>query len=66
MHDAVEELDFQNKVTYVRPANVDYYTQAILDASIRIKHGGTENTETTRSRPLAQYWESRRCAIVPI
>lgn len=57
MHDAetyfVEELDFQNKVAYVRPANVDYYTQAILDASIRIKHGGTEDTESIRSRQFA-------------
>ena len=49
MHDAetyfVEELDMQNKVAYVRPANVDYYTQAILDASIRING-------QTASKPL--------------
>lgn len=40
MHEAetyfVEDLDLQNKVAYVRKANVDYYTNAILDASIRI------------------------------
>jgi len=41
MHEAqtyfVEDLDLANKVAYVRPADVDYYTQAILDASIRIQ-----------------------------
>ena len=40
MHEAetyfVEDLDLQNKVAYVRRADVDYYTNAILDASIRI------------------------------
>ncbi|HET6456781.1 MAG TPA: DEAD/DEAH box helicase [Armatimonadota bacterium] len=54
MHDAetyfVEELDMQNKVAYVRPANVDYYTQAILDASIRIN--GQMVNGPSASKPL--------------
>ncbi|MDO8585438.1 MAG: DEAD/DEAH box helicase [Armatimonadota bacterium] len=40
MHDAetyfVQKLDLDNKVAYVRKADVDYYTQAILDAGIRV------------------------------
>ena len=40
MHEAetyfVEGLDLVNRVAYVRRADVDYYTQAILDASIRL------------------------------
>ncbi|MBP6963806.1 MAG: DEAD/DEAH box helicase [Armatimonadetes bacterium] len=32
----VEELDLVNRVASVRRANVDYYTNAILDSSIRI------------------------------
>jgi len=42
MHDGetyfVEKLDLQNKVAYVRRADVDYYTNPILDASIRVCH----------------------------
>ena len=57
MHDAetyfVEELDMQNKVAYVRPANVDYYTQAILDASIRINGQGSMVNGPSASKPLA-------------
>ncbi|MCX6376109.1 MAG: DUF1998 domain-containing protein, partial [Armatimonadetes bacterium] len=45
MHEAetyfVEDLDLQNKVAYVRRADVDYYTNAILDASIRVGDGAT-------------------------
>ena len=45
MHEAetyfVEDLDLQNRVAYVRRAEVDYYTNAILDASIRIQDAGT-------------------------
>jgi DEAD/DEAH box helicase domain-containing protein len=41
MHEAetyfVENLDLENKVAYVRRADVDYYTQAILDSGIRIR-----------------------------
>jgi DEAD/DEAH box helicase domain-containing protein len=33
----VEQLDLVNKVAYVRKADVDYYTQAILDSRIRIR-----------------------------
>jgi DEAD/DEAH box helicase domain-containing protein len=40
MHEAetyfVENLDIENKVAYVRKADVDYYTQAIVDTGIRI------------------------------
>jgi DEAD/DEAH box helicase domain-containing protein len=40
MHEAqtyfVEKLDLEMKVAYVRRADVDYYTNAILDASIRV------------------------------
>jgi DEAD/DEAH box helicase domain-containing protein len=40
MHDAetyfVQNLDLENKVAYVRKADVDYYTQAILDSGIKI------------------------------
>jgi DEAD/DEAH box helicase domain-containing protein len=47
MHEAetyfVEGLDLVNRVAYVRRADVDYYTQAILDASIRIGHGEMVN-----------------------
>lgn len=40
MHEAetyfVQNLDLENKVAYVKRADVDYYTQAIVDAGIRI------------------------------
>lgn len=40
MHDAetyfVENLDLSNKVAYVRRADVDYYTQAIVDSRIKV------------------------------
>jgi len=40
MHDAetyfVQNLDLENKVAYVRKADVDYYTQAIVDTGIKI------------------------------
>jgi DEAD/DEAH box helicase domain-containing protein len=69
MHDAetyfVEELDMQNKVAYVRPANVDYYTQAILDASIRIGDRcsvfGVRGPETNTKHPTPNTLHATVC-----
>ena len=69
MHDAetyfVEELDLQNKVAYVRPANVDYYTQAILDASIRIGDRcsvlGVRGPETNTKHPAPNTLQATVC-----
>ncbi len=61
MHEAqtyfVEDLDLEMRVAYVRRADVDYYTNAILDASIRVgvredgSMGGSELPHTHTPTP---------------
>lgn len=47
----VEDLDLVNRVAYVRRANVDYYTNAILDSSIRVGVGETPEPDTQHPTP---------------
>lgn len=54
----VDELDLQGKVAYVRRAEVDYYTQAILDSSIRINNTTSESLD---SFPLKKEWS--KCLV---
>ena len=71
MHEAetyfVEDLDLQNKVAYVRRADVDYYTNAILDASIRIgvrcsvSGDGEPVSEATNTQHLTPNTSDRLC-----
>ena len=45
----VEELDFEDRIAYVRRRETDYYTQAILESHVRI----TETHQRTDPLPLA-------------
>ncbi len=61
----VEDLDLANRVAYVRRASVDYYTNAILDSSIRVGIGcsvsgvsepQTPNPESRISNTFERTW----------
>jgi DEAD/DEAH box helicase domain-containing protein len=47
----VEDLDLVNRVAYVRRASVDYYTNAILDSSIRVGVGESAEPNTRHPTP---------------
>ncbi|MDI6827069.1 MAG: DEAD/DEAH box helicase, partial [Armatimonadota bacterium] len=55
----VDELDLQGKVAYVRRAEVDYYTQAILDASIRIQYTKATHYQSTTKLKEAEEHTSK-------
>jgi len=57
----VRELDLAQKVAYVEPREVDYYTQPVLDTNIRVRHELETRdwrTESVRFGEVTYSWQT--------
>ena len=57
----VRELDLAQKVAYVEPRAVDYYTQPVLDTNIRVRHelqSRSWGAESLRFGELTYSWQT--------
>ena len=57
----VRELDLEGKVAYVERHEMDYYTQAVLESSVKITRPSDERARRCRSA-VAGLWRRRRHA----